>query len=69
MNYELKKLFSKVLNSFFCYVRFVYALEFITKHPPYTHTPLRQLADFLRRGNSYTNVIMAQYTLKLKLNH
>ena len=34
MNYELKKLFSKVLNSFFCYVRFVYALEFITKHPP-----------------------------------
>lgn len=59
MNYELKKLFSKVLNSFFCYVRFVYALEFITKHPP---APLQ-------RGNSYTNVIMAQYTLKLKLNH
>ncbi len=23
-----------MLNSFFCYVRFVYALEFITKHPP-----------------------------------
>ena len=34
MNYELKKLFSEVLNSFFCYVRFVYALEFITINIP-----------------------------------
>ena len=34
MNSELKKLFSEVLNSFFCYVRFVYALEFITINIP-----------------------------------
>lgn len=60
MNYELKKAVQRDAEQLFlCYVRFVYALEFITKHPP---APLQ-------RGNSYTNVIMAQYTLKLKLNH
>ena len=45
MNYELKKAVQRGAEQLFYYVRFVYALKFITKHPP---SPLQ-------RGNSYTS--------------